>query len=273
MEDALISEMGLAVLTGAGLYNAGEEKFVPVHVTERCEVTNSQANPTGTASADSDAVIYVVELDSHDEIIESYSVNALTATTVRSSNAVAVIFDYYTDKSAGKQININAKDFAGTYYLEASTLFRDADGTDHAAEFIIPKCKLQSNFTFTMASSGDPSTFTFTMDAFPDYTKFDREEKVFASIQVIDDNEAVVAKDVSIYAPNTAKADSILRLTAKTEPANAPVEWTAVGNGATIDKVTGKLTLSKDATGVIEVTATAKNGSVSDTHEIEIVTE
>ena len=134
MEDALISEMGLAVLTGAGLYNAGEEKFVPVHVTERCEVTNSQANPTGTASADSDAVIYVVELDSHDEIIESYSVDALTATTVRSSNAVAVIFDYYTDKSAGKQININAKDFAGTYYLEASTLFRDADGTDHAAE-------------------------------------------------------------------------------------------------------------------------------------------
>jgi hypothetical protein len=53
------------------------------------------------------------------------------------------------------------------------------------AEFIIPNCKIQSNFTFTMASSGDPSSFTFTMDAFPDYTRFDHSKKVLAAIQVI----------------------------------------------------------------------------------------
>jgi len=53
------------------------------------------------------------------------------------------------------------------------------------AEFIIPNCKIQSNFTFTMASSGDPSTFTFTMDAFPDYTRFDHSHKVLAAIQII----------------------------------------------------------------------------------------
>jgi hypothetical protein len=54
------------------------------------------------------------------------------------------------------------------------------------AEFIIPNCKIQSNFTFTMASSGDPSTFTFTMDAFPDYTRFDKTKKVLAAIQIVD---------------------------------------------------------------------------------------
>lgn len=53
------------------------------------------------------------------------------------------------------------------------------------AEFIIPNCKIQSNFTFTMASSGDPSSFTFTMDAFPDYTRFDKTKKVLAAIQII----------------------------------------------------------------------------------------
>jgi hypothetical protein len=53
------------------------------------------------------------------------------------------------------------------------------------AEFIIPNARVQSNFTFTMAGSGDPSSFTFTMDAFPDYTRFDRKEKVLASIQII----------------------------------------------------------------------------------------
>jgi hypothetical protein len=58
------------------------------------------------------------------------------------------------------------------------------------AEFIIPNCKIQSNFTFTMASSGDPSTFTFTMDAFPDYTRFDKTKKVLAAIQIIEDGGA-----------------------------------------------------------------------------------
>ena len=58
------------------------------------------------------------------------------------------------------------------------------------AEFIIPNCKIQSNFTFTMASSGDPSTFTFTMDAFPDYTRFDKTKKVLAAIQIVEEGGA-----------------------------------------------------------------------------------
>lgn len=99
---------------------------------------------------------------------------------------IVVLLDYYTEKSAGYQIDITPDKFGGNYYLEASTLFRDQSGVDLPAEFIIPNCKIQSNFTFTMASSGDPSTFTFTMDAFPDYTRFDPTKKVLTSIQILD---------------------------------------------------------------------------------------
>lgn len=97
--------------------------------------------------------------------------------------------DYYVKAKGGvKQIDIEAGKFGGSYYLEASTLFRDqATGKDHPAEFVIPNCKVQSNFTFTMAPSGDPSTFTFTMDAFPDYTKFDGTKKVIAALQIVED--------------------------------------------------------------------------------------
>jgi hypothetical protein len=104
----------------------------------------------------------------------------------------SVLVDYYVEhKNAGvQQIEITADKFGGNYYLEASTLFRDQRGVDMPAEFIIPNCKIQSNFTFTMASSGDPSTFTFTMDAFPDYTRFDRSKKVLAAIQIIKADEA-----------------------------------------------------------------------------------
>ena len=101
----------------------------------------------------------------------------------------SAIVDYYVahmDNNA-MQIEITADKFGGNYYLEASTLFRDTKGVDMPAEFIIPNCKIQSNFNFTMASSGDPSTFTFTMDAFPDYTRFDKTKKVLAAIQVIKD--------------------------------------------------------------------------------------
>ena len=108
-------------------------------------------------------------------------------TTNASKNTTAVLVDYYVEKKSGaQQIDITPDKFGGNYYLEASTLFRTQKGVDLPAEFIIPNCKIQSNFTFTMASSGDPSSFTFTMDAFPDVTRFDSTKKVLAAIQIID---------------------------------------------------------------------------------------
>lgn len=105
------------------------------------------------------------------------------------SQGSVVYVDYYVEATSSvKQIDIEAGKFGGSYYLEASTLFRDqSTGDDYPAEFIIPNCKIQSNFTFTMAPTGDPSTFTFTMDAFPDYTKFDKTKKVIAALQIVED--------------------------------------------------------------------------------------
>lgn len=100
----------------------------------------------------------------------------------------SILVDFYVAReAAAKQIEITPDKFGGNYYVEASTLFRDTNGVDMPAEFIIPNAKIQSNFTFTMASSGDPSSFTFTMDAFPDYTRFDHSKKVLAAIQIIEE--------------------------------------------------------------------------------------
>jgi hypothetical protein len=52
----------------------------------------------------------------------------------------------------------------------------------------MPNVKIQSNFTFSMASSGDPSTFTFTMDALPGYTYFEPTKKVLCAIQIVEDS-------------------------------------------------------------------------------------
>lgn len=120
-----------------------------------------------------------------------------------------VMVDYYTDKGTGaQQIEITPDKFGGNYYLEASTLFRDTNGVDMPAEFIIPNCKIQSNFTFTMASSGDPSSFTFTMDAFPDYTRFNNTKKVLAAIQII--NESQEADVIRYDTAHTADHDLVI---------------------------------------------------------------
>ena len=142
--------------------------------------------------------IYVMALKDGEVISEPYIPTAISYTKNTDSWSITisstdepitgdvVLVDYYTERKSGaQQIDITPDKFGGNYYLEASTLFRDTNGVDMPAEFIIPNCKIQSNFTFTMASSGDPSTFTFTMDAFPDYTRFNQTKKVLAAIQVI----------------------------------------------------------------------------------------
>ena len=151
------------------------------------QVTENMANKLANAEADDlhrqiNGITGLVKAVAGDAI-DKYLENG----TFKDQQVLYV--DYYVKATGGvKQIDIEAGKFGGSYYLEASTLFRDqATGKDHAAEFVIPNCKVQSNFTFTMAPSGDPSTFTFTMDAFPDYTKFDGTKKVIAALQIVED--------------------------------------------------------------------------------------
>ena len=230
MEDALISPLGLMILTGAGLTegaNTAEGK-IQVHTTDTIgknegftyDGTESSEKVTITLSAkepisEIDKKIYVMPLINGEIQSEPYYGNAVGGATQVEitdaaaakvfANADAVLIDYYTDKGTGtQQIDIKADSFGGNFYVEASTLFRTQDGVDMPAEFIIPNAKIQSNFTFTMASSGDPSTFTFTMDAFPDYTRFDKAEKVFFSIQIIgeEDEDDTSVRDVTVTKVN-----------------------------------------------------------------------
>lgn len=207
MEDALISAEGFMILSGAGLIEATENKTIKVHTTEQTDkvvvegvgdaVTSVQITlDEAPYFVEGEDFIYVMYAEGGEPQTEPYipeSVDGKTITlkatddlSVFSNNCV-VLVDYYVEKKAGaQQIEITADKFGGNYYLEASTLFRNTDGVDLPAEFIIPNCKIQSNFNFTLAATGDPSTFTFTMDAFPDYTRFDKTKKVLAAIQIID---------------------------------------------------------------------------------------
>ena len=120
-----------------------------------------------------------------------------------------VMVDYYVVKKSANisEIQIDAENFAGYYYVEADTLFRrQSDGVDMPANITLPNVKIQSNFTFSMASTGDPSTFTFTMDAFPGYTYFDNKKKVLCVIQVVEDVTGSTTKWDTVM-PHTENED------------------------------------------------------------------
>ena len=178
------------------------EPFIPEHTV----VTKANADgevPTYTYQEDTEGgyIITVKTHKNHSELADADE--DYTAKLTDDYKYDACLVDYYTPKmSDAQQIEITADKFGGNYYLEASTLFRDTNGVDMPAEFIIPNCKIQSNFTFTMASSGDPSSFTFTMDAFPDYTRFDKSKKVLAAIQIIKE-----AASQNLYRKQTVHSD------------------------------------------------------------------
>ena len=167
------------------------EPYIPVHVAGEDGKYEINANDDGKyvieIGTDSNKVNYNELGD--DEVKDKHTYELIPHSEEEGGEFPsfdAVLVDYYVERTGeAQQIDITPDKFGGNYYLEASTLFRDTNGVDMPAEFIIPNCKIQSNFTFTMASTGDPSTFTFTMDAFPDYLKFDRSKKVLAAIQII----------------------------------------------------------------------------------------
>ena len=236
--DALMSPMGLAVLTGAGLIKPAANEPAHVHMT-----INKTLKADGTAEigiADlkeetgldnatsfaictkSDVKPYATKLDGSGAGIAWYSnitVSGGTASTggefitvdathpatftVTTDGTTAasgtVQLDFYlimNNANAVTEVNIEPGSFGGYFYVEAQTLFRREDtGKDMAAEIIIPKAKVQSAFTFTMAASGDPSTFDFVMDAFPGYTRFDATKKLMCKIQILGSDNAAENND------------------------------------------------------------------------------
>ena len=226
LEEALISPLGFAILSGAGLIEAGQDaQKINFHMTTQSVGTIGVAGATktgesvltvdltkelpkgGTVLSKGDFKIYGFLLGADGSISSKLEGGKVAGTTVTftapsgvTEGNVRVLVDYYVEMASGAtQLEITPDKFAGNYYLEASTLFRRQDnGEDMPAQFIVPNVKIQSAFNFAMAASGDPSTFTFTMDAFPDYIK-GGDKKVLFALQIIEDFKSASTYDLVGY--------------------------------------------------------------------------
>lgn len=283
VEDALISPMGLAVLSGAGLVKADGSKKVHVHITVDAAVDRNGVakvtladlqEETGKTSAteflvckSSDIPVYATVIDGSGAGVEFVANDiSVQAEEYEADNTLAKVtqytpvtftigegyanktvkLDFYLAMNKGvTNVEIKPSDFGGFFYVEAQTLFRREDtGLDMAAEIILPKVKVQSGFTFSMAASGDPSTFTFTMDAFPGYTMFDRTKKVMCVIQVIgeDDDATTSNTDHEHEFKLKAETKAVAEVTGKEDVLvnSAKVDVVSSDNAISVEKKVGE---------------------------------
>ena len=223
VEDALLSPISFAMLSGAGLIKPGNSDSTKVHfhkTTTAVFDTNGVLDLTDALESDEGidktAPLYIMKLDEYGDItgelwtagsgagqgVETPAQGALPKKITITGGTGTVMVDYYVEKPAKtiSEMQIDAGHFAGYYYVEADTLFRrQADGKDLPANLTFPNAKIQSNFTFSMAATGDPSTFSFTMDIFPGYTYFDRKKKVLCAIQVVDDASSTTETATTVF--------------------------------------------------------------------------
>ena len=207
VEDALLSPIGFSVLSGAGLFKK-EGVQVHVHTTSAANISADGIIDltdalTSEEEIDATAPVFVMRTEKDGSITGRLCTGCNVSEDGKKLEGAeyetgedarnTVFVDFYVVKESAKvsELQIDAENFGGYYYVEASTLFRDQNtGKDLPAEITLPNVKIQSNFTFSMASTGDPSTFTFTMDAFPGYTYFDNKHKVLCVFQIVDDPNA-----------------------------------------------------------------------------------
>ncbi len=162
--------MGFAILSGAGLIKGKKEDIVHVHVTSVAYSSNGYIDLTDALNENERicptapifAVVAEEDASLTSGLIENLEVSEDGKQLVGDIEPGQTLFvDYYVQKNSSdiSELQIDAENFAGYYYVEASTLFRrQNDGVDMPAELTLPNVKIQSNFTFTMSGSGDPST-------------------------------------------------------------------------------------------------------------------
>ena len=218
VEDALLSPVSFSMLSGAGLISSNKET-VHVHMTTTVQGdVNGKIDLTDALGKDevidAEAPVFVMVLEKDGSLtgapLEGGEISEDgKSITIEGAKNTNVMVDYYVSKEGTSvaELQIDAENFAGNYYVEASTLFRNTDGKDMPAEITFPNVKIQSNFTFTMASTGDPSTFTFTMDAFPGYTIFDGTKKVLCVIQIVNEEMSTKADRHSVMRHTTTDAE------------------------------------------------------------------
>ena len=186
MQDALLSDLSLSLLAGTTV----KKKDIVAVGREVLTVASGEVKLAKTPVADAFGNVVTVYKMAGSTMGEE--VTAVTVagdivdlpTGVTDGEQVMVFYNYIiTDKAT--QVTFSADKFPATYRVVGDTIVRGEDGVDRVMQFVIPKAKLQTNFTLTMEAE-NVSTFDFTLDVLVDTST--EEKKLYDIIRINPEN-------------------------------------------------------------------------------------
>ena len=203
MQDALLSDLSLSLLAGNATKTATETDGVKIVGREVKTVVGGKVELLQKAVGNkvniyklekgvmgSEVVVFEVKdkaLTSGVTVTEINFMNdaydtedAFVDPQVNEEEQVMVFYEYLATKDA-TQVTFSADKFPATYKVVGDTVVRGEDGVDRVMQFVIPKAKLQTNFTLTMEAE-NVSTFDFTLDVLVDTST--PEKKLYDIIRV-----------------------------------------------------------------------------------------
>lgn len=170
MQDALLSDISLSLLAGTTVKTTdikavGREVIVAVKdATSGVKVTLKDEpiamNTVAVYKVDKGVMgqeVTGVTQDTDKKVLK------IAGEAVAEGEQVMVFYEYKVTAQDATQVTFNGSAFPATYKVVGDTIVRGEDGVDRKMQFVIPKAKLQSNFSLTMDAE-NVSTFDFTLD-------------------------------------------------------------------------------------------------------------
>lgn len=167
LQDALLSDVSMAMLAGTAVKTTG------IQAVGR-EVLTAVADGTAPAvkvSIKDTPIASTITVFKADGGVMGEEVTGFTVSSkdikIATGGAVGaqymVFYEYIATGADVAQVTFSGNAFPATYKVVGDTVVRDENGLDRKMQFIIPKAKLQSNFSFAMDVE-NVATFDFNLE-------------------------------------------------------------------------------------------------------------
>lgn len=163
LQDALLSDTSMSLLAGNAVKSAditvvGREVLTVTGTVDK-EVTLKET------PLDNSITVYKMNGGIMTEEITAFTMTGkvVKITTGTVAGDQVMVFYNYAVVSGASQITFSGNAFPATYRVVGDTVVRGEDGVDRRMQFVIPRAKLQSNFSLAMEAE-NVSTFDFTLD-------------------------------------------------------------------------------------------------------------
>jgi hypothetical protein len=171
LQDAIIDNKALAILTGNDLVTAVKEIYYDEKVTVTATAATLTKTPVGSllgvylvAADGTDSTEYTLGTPSATPTTYSIIAKAMTFNSAVNSSQFHVYYKVDTDATA-KTVSVTSDKFGGSYKLVLDCIIRDEyTKADFAGQIICVNVKVEDNFKFSFEATGDPSVLDIPIE-------------------------------------------------------------------------------------------------------------